>query len=89
MFTSRTSQVDYCTRVTVSGDSTAMVGLQNSGYAAATLGAVGKDDTKKAATLKAATKELERSFNKADFKRMKVLKSFQSTSHYLFSKKHF
>jgi hypothetical protein len=42
-------------------------------FAAASLNAVGKDDTEKEAVLNAATKELDRSFNKADFKKMKVL----------------
>ncbi|CAM6050570.1 unnamed protein product [Sphagnum compactum] len=48
------------------------------GFAAATLDADGMDNigADKEAALMAATRELERSFNKADFKRMKVLGQF-------------
>ncbi|CAM6083351.1 unnamed protein product [Calypogeia fissa] len=49
---------------------------RKSGYAAATLSAVGEGDTEKEDALKAATKELERRFNKSDYRRMKVLGQF-------------
>jgi DNA mismatch repair ATPase MutL len=58
------------------------------GFAAATLDADGMDNigADKEAALMAATKELERSFNKADFKRMKVGGAFPSFPKLLLEK---
>ncbi len=58
------------------------------GFAAATLDADGMDNigADKEAALMAATRELERSFNKADFKRMKVGGTFPSFPKLLLEK---